>query len=267
MYLSEKLVFVELQKTGCSHITRLLEQTIDGKIIGKHNAPSPELLSSPRTFIGSIRNPWEWYLSLWAYGCDKRGGFYKRVTRSDTARKTLLNWLADPIYASFLLRNKISKQPEQWQRCYANVDDPKAFRDWLHRVHNSKHWHDFGEGYGKYPMSQVAGLLTYRYLKLFCKNDFNKIKTLEELQQFEKANCYINYFIHNESLEQDFFSALDLAGLTLADEKRQLVNSISKTNTSSKKFPAAYYYDEESIALVARREQLIINKFAYKPPV
>jgi hypothetical protein len=267
MYLAEKIVFVELHKTGCTHIVRLLAETVDGKIIGKHNAPSPKLLNTSRTFIGSIRNPWEWYVSLWAYGCDKKGGVYNKVTKKNTLIKTCRDWFSDPFYSTFMQLNHISKNPEQWQRCYADANDPEAFRAWLHMMHDNRHWHDFGEGYGKYPMSLFAGLLSYRYLKLFCKNDFIHIQTLEELQLFEKNNCYINYFIHNENLEQDFFAALDRAGIELSEDKKNRVNSISRTNTSSKKHPAAYYYDAETTALVSQREQLIIDKFGYQAPV
>lgn len=266
MYLSEKFVFVELHKTGCTHIVRLLAETTAGKIVGKHNAPSQKILNSTRTFIGSIRNPWEWYVSLWAYGCDKKGGVYNQVTKKNTLFKTGRNWLVDPFYTTFLLLNKVSKNPDQWQQCYSSPDDPEAFRQWLYMIHDSSHWHDFGEGYGKYVMSHAAGLLTYRYLKLFCRNDFIKIQGLDELQEFEKTNCYIDYFIRNENLERDFFAALDLAGCSLPEDKKKWVNSVSKTNTSSKKYPAAYYYDAETINLVSDREQLIINKFGYQPP-
>jgi hypothetical protein len=266
MYLSEKFVFVELHKTGCSHITKLLEYTLDGKVVGKHNAPSQNIINSSRTFIGSIRNPWEWYASLWAYGCDKKGGVYNKVTKPNSAVKTCRDWLLDPFYSAFLLLNNISRNPELWRQCYADVDDPEAFRRWLYMIHDSKHWHDVGEGYGKYPMSSIAGLLTYRYLKLFCRNDFVNIKIMDELIKFEQNNNYIDYFIHNENLEHDFFAALNFAGITLTDEKINRVNSMSKTNTSSKKHPAAYYYDTETIKLVRDREHLIINKFGYKSP-
>ena len=266
MFLSEKLVFVELHKTGCTHITRLLEHTVAGQVIGKHNAPSRDLIQSSRIFVGSIRNPWEWYVSLWAYGCDHRGGVYHAVTKPDTVLNLCRHWLVDPIYSAFLLLNHISRRPELWQECYADVDDPKAFRRWLYMIHDSKHWHDFGQAYGKYPMSHIAGMLTYRYLKLFCKKDFRHIKTLEELQVFEKDYGYINYFIRNENLEQDFLTALDLAGIALPEDKKNLVNSIDKTNTSSKKHSAAYYYDADTINLVGNREKLIIDKFGYRAP-
>jgi hypothetical protein len=278
VFLSEKLVFLELQKTGSSHIVALLEKTIEGRVIGKHEPPSRQVFAQPRTFVGSIRNPWEWYVSLWAYGCDKRGALYERVTKAPKGvtrsirrkiRKKVSEfrvWLRDPYYYTFQALNNRYRNPDEWRLSYADPDDPKAFRAWLRMIHGSRHRHDFADDYGNYPMSSFAGLLTYRYLRLFCRNDFADVQTAAELQEFERKNCYIDYFIRNENLEGDFFTALDTAGVTISEEKRNLVHAARKTNTSSKKHPAAYYYDEETIDLVRDRERLLIEKFGYAAP-
>ena len=266
MYVSDRLVFVELQKTGSSHVVRLLKGTVAGKIVGKHNTPPRRLLNSSRKFIGSIRDPWEWYVSLWAYGCDKRGGLYDEVTRADSAIRTARDWILSPVYSASLLYSRISRSPELWRRCYADPDDPKAFRDWLRMVHDGRHWHDVGESYGRYPMSRVAGLLTYRYLKLYCRNGFKSIGSLEGLRDYEERNCYVDYFIRNEDLEGGFAAALRHAGIPLSDEQRSRVDSAGRTNASSRKHPAAFYYDDETARIVGRRERLIIDKFGYKPP-
>ena len=81
MFVSEKIVFIQLQKTGCTHIAKLLSNLLEGRHIGKHNRATPELFTNQRSFLGSIRDPWEWYVSLWAYGCDKKGRIYQRVTK------------------------------------------------------------------------------------------------------------------------------------------------------------------------------------------
>src|SRR5665811_2112952 len=35
-----------------------------------------------RRVLGTVRDPWSWYVSLWAYGCMGRGGLHQRVTRT-----------------------------------------------------------------------------------------------------------------------------------------------------------------------------------------
>src|SRR6476620_582641 len=80
MLVSKKLVFLELQKTGSTHIKQLLKKTVGGVNDGKHNQPGTELRESGKTFVGSIRDPWGWYMSLFSYGCQKKGGVYLRTT-------------------------------------------------------------------------------------------------------------------------------------------------------------------------------------------
>ena len=66
MFVSEKIVFLELHKTGGSHIGHLLSSLLEGEQVGKHNTLKD--LYRNRTILGSIRNPWDWYVSLWPMG-------------------------------------------------------------------------------------------------------------------------------------------------------------------------------------------------------
>ena len=67
MFEADRLLYIDLHKTGCSHIGRLLQETVGGRRLGKHNRPSA--MPTDRMIIGSVRNPWDWYVSLWAFGC------------------------------------------------------------------------------------------------------------------------------------------------------------------------------------------------------
>src|SRR5262249_39648229 len=89
MLISEKLIFVELQKTGSTHIKGLLKKIVGGENDGKHNVPSTEQLDSGRKFVASVRDPWSWYLSLWSYGCLQKGELYERLTNEKKWRKLL----------------------------------------------------------------------------------------------------------------------------------------------------------------------------------
>ena len=37
MFISRKIIYLQLQKTACSHIAKLLLSCIGGKQVGKHN--------------------------------------------------------------------------------------------------------------------------------------------------------------------------------------------------------------------------------------
>ena len=253
MFISEKIVFIELQKTGSTHIRTLLSYLLEGQRIGKHNLPTPEIFTSQRSFLGSVRDPWEWYVSLWAFGCDQKGGFYNSLTRPK--KKALVG-------------NLVGKwKCYNWKRSYSNVHDASCFRDWLYMMHHKRYWNDFSEGYGLSPIKELAGFLTYRYLKLFCQKDFSTITSINDLKDFEKNNCYIDYFISNENLEEDLITVLRLCGIEISETQKDRIYSYKKTNTSSRKEKSSFYYDNDTIALVQDREKLIIDKFGYTPPI
>ena len=65
MFISDQICFVELGKTGCSYIRKVLDQNIKlGKLTKIHDQISNDLLNSKKLKIGSIRNPLDWYISL-----------------------------------------------------------------------------------------------------------------------------------------------------------------------------------------------------------
>lgn len=244
MFVNDKLVYVELQKTASTHIADLFSKTVGGKKKGKHNKPKRTLLESSRLFISSIRNPWDWYVSLWTFGCDGRGGVHERLI--DT------------------------KNAELWKQCYADSSNPELFREWLGMVYEPRFIHNVGEGYGKSQVVGVAGFYTFRYLNLCCRNintlKGDQIKSIDDLLLFERNNCYISKWIRTESLERDFLDIVTSSGQHITRDCEQLIRSLKKTNTSSRDHPARFYYNKEAIRSVAEKEALIIRKFGYSFP-
>ena len=66
MFINEKLIYLALHKTGCSHVIKLLTSIpeLNGVIIGKHNtigSVSKEVTGdvSKNIKAGNIRNPWD----------------------------------------------------------------------------------------------------------------------------------------------------------------------------------------------------------------
>lgn len=265
-------MFVELHKTGCTHIRNTLKHLLGGEFVGKHNQVSSDLFSKERVFLGSIRDPWEWYISLWAYGCDNKGAVFSLVTKSSNFNKFRgVDWKHIPYAAFHALLAGLYKNPEKWKRTYKDVNDASAFREWLYMMHDKKYWYDFGEGYGASSLSGIAGLLTYRYIKLFCSKkgesgNMNALSTFDSLANYEKENCFIDYFIRNESLESDLFKALELSGVEISRENKAEIMSSPRTNTSSRKNGPDYYYDSESENLIFERERIIVEKFGYVVP-
>ena len=277
MFVSDDLVFIELHKTGGSHIGRCLKSILTGSQQGKHNLIPTNL--HDRYVIGSIRNPWDWYVSLWAFGCGKEGGLYQRSTgKPDWA----YYWyqINKPKYSKWLTLGRLHSQivadfkrnSDEWAESYRSSEDPTCFRLWLKLMTSTANKFDLAEGYAFSPISQQYGFLTYRFFRLFTSlhDSIYKDSTLESMNGLEIAwekHSIVDHFVRNENLENDLILALTDAGIELQLEDIDLIESGSKNKTNtSKRNSMEFYYDEKSIERVRRREAFIINKFEYEAP-
>lgn len=270
MFISEKLIFLHLQKAAGSHITHLLSQVLEGETTKRpHAAANDELFGKGLPFIGTIRNPWQWYLSLWTYGCDNRGGFYKKVTNACGYNKIVYN--LNPYFTLLSFVNEYTRKPQLWRRCYTDPDDANAFRDWLRMVCSNRFRFEIDSRYGYSGVSRIAGLMTYRYLTLYCKNpnqlSCNRRFSSDQLRAFAYKNFFITHLIRNENLEDDFIKTLIACDVDLSDEQKNGILNAPKTNTSTRNHGPDHYYNEETAKLVKQREWLLVEKYGYKSPL
>lgn len=274
MFVSKDLVFLELQKTGGSHILRLLSQWVEGESIGKHNRLDSAY--EGRFVLGSVRNPWDWYVSLWAYGVGGKGAlrhrtetgvdfsYYHRMLPKDMGK----NWLSPSEFTTSIYHD-LFKPTNAWRASYQDSHDPLQFRTWLKMLLDPAHRYDIGEGFAFTPLARHAGLMTYRYLRLFTLGDRvfydPRLALSESVKDFDAEHNVAKAMIRMEALEDDFILALKLAGFTVSEEQNAEIKSSGKTNTSQRK-TANYYYNAETCELVAKRERFIIQKYGYTAP-
>jgi len=288
MLICDKLIFIELQKTGSTHIKQLLRELVGGVNDGKHNTPDARLLGCGKPFIGSVRNPWLWYLSLWSYGCQEKGELFQRLTNEKrwqrlhekgAARRAREAASADADGAgndddANRGAETDRRLPADWgaERAkgywYADPDNADAFREWIQAVLGRRALrHMLMAGYGKSPIGKAAGLMTYRYFNLFVNaaDSANPMmNNLLSLKMLDRSGCIVRHFIRNETLAPDFIRVVESCGVSLSDAQRDQILSARKVNTSTRPHGPAYYYDEACIKLVARRERFIIDKFGYR---
>ena len=283
MFSNDKLIYLQLQKTGCSHIAYLLSKYIGGygqnDELFKHTWL--QYYGGSRFILGSIRNPWDWYVSLWAYGCKKKGAIYFCTVYRFvmflfifvTKFQNIIG-LKGPgrnyneIFTHF--KNEFNKPIKEWAAVYKNIKDPECFRRWLKLIFNQDRKLDIRGGYSECSISNFAGLLTFRYCRMYQKHFFRKknykgIKNVKELKEFDKENNIIDIIIKNENLEEDLIDAIKKIGYNLDDKTIKSIKNERKTNVS-KHLDSSFYYDEETINLVAEKEKFIIDKYGYKPP-
>lgn len=278
MFLNNKSVYIHMPKTGGSHIVSLLSSLTNGYESGdKHGSPAEDVLDSDKCYVTSIRNPWDWYLSLWAYGTQGKGAMMKRLTltKHRLLKKTLRKTLKNPLqYHKLLIKDSLKwflEDIDSWRSVYDKKQNVESFRKWLKLVHDPANSHLIQDRYGNKAIKDICGYMTYRYLYISCKNaeGLNKpeiISSYSDVVDFESRNCYIDYFIRQESLEDDFCHFIEnYHAQTLTDEEKSFIYGKRKTNTSKRGLNISDYYDETSINLVYERDRLIIDKFGYTP--
>ena len=278
MFVSDRLVFTELHKTGGSHIGKWLARLVDGEQVGKHNRIPEEMWG--KFILGSVRNPWDWYVSLWAFGCGGQGSVHRQVTRrldwayaTNSLSHEMDRRIPSPWIISRQCWQDLRKPIGDWKETYRDPSDAVGFRRWLAMLMDPARRFDMGEGFGFSPVSNWAGLLTYRYLKLFSRlgdrlyND-RRLNTLVGAGELWRETRLVQFIVHNERLENDLIAALEAAGIPLNPSQKETLLSArhNKTNTS-RRLPMAHYYDAASIDLVRKREALIIEEHGYQPPV
>jgi hypothetical protein len=270
MFVTDKLVYLPLQKTGGTHIVRMMSDLVGGESVGrKHGRLSKEFPLEGRSIVGSIRNPWSWYVSLWAFGCTNSGAIHANTTGHNLAR----HLSAPRIHSSAWWRElwrALVKPTAEWKRLYADSNDPSLFRSWLKRVFDPWHSRDLGENYANSTLHSFAGLLTYRYTLLFAADveslfSPDGIRTLQALRDFDRRQNILHLIIRTESLEEDLITVLKSVGHQVDGQAVARVRTAPRTNTSRHR-RTADYYDAETIDLVARREALIVEKYGYSPP-
>jgi hypothetical protein len=269
MFQCDQLIYIQMQKTGCTHIATLLSNLFDGRQIGKHNPATEDQIKSDKYFISSIRNPWDWYLSLWTFGVQGDGALMHRLTKRHFSH-CIKSAFKHPKKACADLFYEFSKDVNLWRGVYDKSDNVESFRKWLKLMHDPRNSHFVREGYGQTAIAHLCGFMTYRYLGLCCRNvmELNNprlISNYADLVRFENDNCYIDFFIRQESLEDDLCKAIEKL-CPVTHEEKELIYNAKKTNASKRSLSISDYYDKESIELIASRDRLLIEKFDYLPP-
>jgi hypothetical protein len=270
MFVTDKLVYLQLQKTGCTHIVRMMNELVGGRSVGKkHGRLDRTFPREGRRIVGSIRNPWSWYVSLWAFGCTQNGAIYSNTTGRNLKGHLAGNRLYSVRALAGLWRSLL-KPVGEWKRLYADSDDPRLFRAWLKCVFDPARAHDLDPSFGKSGVKDHAGLLTYRYMWLYESDtdilyEPGALRSPAALRTYDRAHNIVDLIIRTEALEEDLVRVLKSAGHDIAQQAETRLRTAQKTNTSRHR-PTSDYYDDETTALVAEREALIIEKYGYAPP-
>lgn len=270
MFIHDDLIFLQLQKTAGTHIAALLTEHLGGRMKGKHGPLDFD--PGDRLVIGSVRNPWDWYVSLWSYGCSTSGGVQGLLRGSQlrTARRIVGTALRSPALWGDALRDlaaNAGRDPGFWRDVYADPHDPERFRLWLNAILSPEKRCLLGADYAARPLSKFAGFYTYRFLSVFTpvqtwRAHANTIHSTDDIAPFFETYGVVKALIRNESLEDD------LAGILARIGRPEITADILRGEriNASRRGKAATYYDDPLRALVAASDPFMVSHFSYSPP-
>ena len=265
MFLSKELCYVELEKTAVNYIRETFLKNIkNGKITGAHDFVDKNIILENPLFVGSVRNPYDWYISRWSYGCMRQhnDSLFRNLIkkRMRLSRNKEIN--ANNIKKNKFLINQIIKSGDYWKKLYSDPRNPKNFRSWLKSLLSSNKKKDLAEHYFFSNLYNNFGYLTYRYIIMFTlpekrhKIFNNSIQSYDGLLKFDSENNYINQFIKFENLNEGLEVSLNKIGIEFKDK-------LNKLNVSERISDIDYYYDKETKDLVKNFDRFIFEKHDY----
>lgn len=269
MFVSDKIVYLQMHKAASTHITRVLQEYCDGHVVMKHAKLKDPRSSSSSFVVSSVRNPWDWYVSLWAFGCKglKVGGLHNYFDDLPGSEIRLALSHLNVRCALTSAARALSGHPN-WQRLYSDHRNEANFREWLKLILGSEGMHIGFEGYASSAIKRVVGLMTYRFLAL--TTDYvewmrsgRKCRSYEEVVDFAEKHTILNDVLRVETLDQDILRLLEIAGINVSPTDAA---HWGKHNTSVRR-EYSEYYDEQTSGLVKSRERFIIERFCYRPDV
>jgi hypothetical protein len=247
----EEFIYLDVYRTGSTHVIRLFETVLTHPPVRAFRHASltkgrPLGTTGGKTVFATVRNPWDWYVSLWAYGSDGKSAIRKHLSPHLGTRDM------DALY---------------------DRRDPKAsFSRWLNMMHDPAELNRvMKEDLPQSGLAPVIGLYSYRFLRVTTRWP----KVLLRRPLIGSADGAVRHhrlfkaydtLLRNESLTDDLlafasrfprsFKPDAAEAIRQADEQRR--NSSSRSLTSYRD-----YYSEADARLVADRDAFLIRAFGY----
>jgi hypothetical protein len=240
--MGERFVYINMRKAGSSTASALLGEFYGARVCGVRNIELPYVpwRDNPhgeRLVIGSYRNPWDQYVSLWAKGI-VGGGLLKSQRRF-------------------------------WGLHYGkDTEDASAFRSWLEQLLVRKPPKKARRALRK--MRELdMGLMTQRYITTYFSGDYAR-----QLAAAHSFDGVVDVWLeadgaHPLALPTALAAALERVGVHCEDNVTRCGQSpkpgqkkVEVANGSSHP-PWQAMYDERSSCLVQHKDRWVVAKFNF----
>ena len=239
MTISDKYVFIHLQKAGGTHMSKFLINHVGGKhYLGKHSIYDQiESAHLDKFKFGLIRNPFSWYVSNYHYQKQNGGLLVNHLGDTSTFKKYLNKMLIDNN-----LRLKVLSGGVPAIKGYPNIDI---------------------DNYRKLNIGEV----TLRYVLFFCKNPIVVLNSSNKdtlWNNIDEATA-VDKVIKLENICQDIPAVFSQNNISLSNEAKKDICSGKRTNASKHKKYDEYYKGElELITAIKEKDGYILNRYGYE---
>jgi hypothetical protein len=279
MLISEKLIFIELQKT-VRRTSRASEEGGRRRDDGKHNVPSEDTArgagSRPPRY--AIRGPGTVAVVVWL---PAEGRALRAPDQNEKKwRKMLDKGAAGPMRPSPMRARgqtgeakgkakvlRTTSRPKGEDLLYADPDNAGPFRDGCRPCCRSRPLRKCSNPGTASRDQQGRRPDDVRYFTLCTRNGENvdkSVSTLEGLRNYDKENCFIDYFVRKRIAGR----GPDQGGRGLRHRARcreeKLIRERRRPTSRAARTARSTPTTTRAVQLVARREKFIIEKFGYK---
>ena len=233
MIITERFVFIHMHKTGGQTLNDIIQRCIPGhRVVGYHYPRSevpPEFTDMP--LVGMVRNPWDWYVSWYAF--NKRPNIHNQLFTvvSDAGRADFKSTVTNLI-------NLGTDRPASQRR-----------RDDLMQL--------LPESLDK---NKAVGL-TKDDIRCFSDNESGYYSWLFDrmVGSAKDGQAFIGKY---ENLQHDFLTIMERLAVAETEALKLELDKRERKN-ASRHSHYSHYYDDELRDLVASKEARLIEKYDY----
>lgn len=248
----DEFIYLDVYRTGSTHVFRLFDAVVNHKPVQAFRHASltkgrPLGMTGGKAVFATVRNPWDWYVSLWAYGSDGKSAIRRHL---------------DPHLGE-----------EDMAALYDKRDPKASFSRWLRMMHDpaalnrvmKEHLPESG-------LASAIGLYTYRFLRvttrwprLLLRKSF-VTGPESALRHHARFKAY-DLLMRNETLTEDLVRFAERFPNSFKPDAVQTIRAAdAKPKNTSNRSLASYrdYYSDVDAALVADRDGFFVKAFGYE---
>jgi hypothetical protein len=249
----EKYIYLDVYKTGSAHLKYLLPEITEGAQVRlRRHAPltagRPYSWTGGKLVFATVRNPWDWYTSLWSYACERRGAIWRFFSDALPPAEIKPMFDIDNPVVSF----------EKWLRA---VND----RDFMQRV--------IRNNLPESGLAGIVGLYTFRFMRVttpyptvFLKSWL--VPSIGAAIRYQRLLHMYGDVLRSESLNADLkaYVARHRERCRFKPDAEAIIDRFAATpRNASTRVLADFrdYYSDATRQLVADKDRLFLELFDY----